>query len=143
MPSIPGAPSIAEVSLAVIAVAFVVVAIALIPVLRQIRRTARRGEAVLTSVNETLPDLLIETRIILESLRKAAGTLQELAGSIERLDRFVDTAARTAENVRESARQMAQDVIMPSVATAAGVLAALREGIQWIRPKREKGRDES
>jgi uncharacterized protein YoxC len=135
-------PSIAELSLAVIAAAFVVAVAALIPVLMQVRRTARQAESVLRSVNGTLPDLLAEAQTILTSLGQTTGTLRDVAASVERLDKLVDTAARTVENVRDSARQMAEDVIMPSVATAAGVFAALREGMQWIRPKSDTGRDD-
>jgi uncharacterized protein YoxC len=144
MPSVglSNSPSIAEISLAVIAVAFVVAVAVLIPVLLQIRRTARQAEGILRNVNGTLPDMLAEARAILTSLGDTSGTLRDVAASVERLDKLVDTAARTVENVRDSARQMAEDVIMPSVATAAGVFAALREGIQWIRPRPEKGRDD-
>lgn len=140
--SISGTLSIAEVSLAVIAVAIVVAVVALIPVLVQIRRTARQAEDVLQSVNGTLPALLSDVRTILAALGPTAETLRDVAASVERVDRLVDSAARTVESVRDSARQMAEEVIMPSMATAAGVFAALREGIQWIRPRSDRGRDD-
>jgi uncharacterized protein YoxC len=140
--NISGTLNIAEVSLAVIALAIVVAVVALIPVLVQIRRTARQAEDVLQSVNGTLPALLSDIRTILGALGPTAETLRDVAASVERVDRLVDSAARTVESVRDSARQMAEEFIMPSMATAAGVFAALREGIQWIRPRSDRGRED-
>ncbi len=135
-------PSIAEVSLAVIAAATLISVIALVPVLIQVRRTAARAEQVLASVDGTLPGLLTDLRTLVQKVDGTADTLRDLAASMDRLGRFVETAAHTVEGMHDAARQVAQDVVIPSVARAAGLLAVLREGMQWVRPRRDRGRDE-
>lgn len=136
MPS--AVPSIAEISLAVIAAATLVSVIALVPVLIQVRRTAARAEQVLASVDGTLPGLLTDLRALVRKIDATADTLRDLAESVDRLGRYAETAVHTFEGMGETARRMARDVIMPSVARAAGLLAAVREGMQWVRPRREK-----
>lgn len=123
--------SVAEVSLAVIALAIIVTVIALIPVFAQVRRTVKQAETVLVSLDGTLPALIAEVRTVIKTVDVTAESLRDLAGSLERLDRFVTSAVQTAEGV-----------VMPSVATAAGVIAALRESLQWVLHKRDRGRDD-
>jgi len=137
----PNSLSVAEVILAVIALAIVVTVVVLIPVLVQVRRTAKQAETVLVSLDGTLPALIAEVRTVIQTVDVTLGAIRELAGSLEQLDRFVTSAAQTVEGVRSSALRVAQDV-MPSVATAAGVIAALRESLQWVLHKHDRGRDE-
>ncbi len=128
-------PNVAEWSLGVIAAAFVVAVLFLIPALWQVRRTARQAERVLAGINDILPGLLGDLRDVVRKLGGAADTLQDVAAAMDRLGRLAGEAAQAVEHVR--------DVIMPSVTSAAGVFAALREGMQWMRPSRNRGRDES
>ncbi len=128
-------PNIAEWSLAVIAGAFVIAVIALVPALWQVRRTARQAEKVLAGIHGTLPGLLTDLHGVVRKLGGAADTLNDLASALDRLSHLAATAGQTMEHVRE--------MIVPSVASAAGLFAALREGVQWMRPSRNKGRDGS
>jgi len=130
-------PSVAETSLAVIAGAFLIAVIVLVPALIQVRRTAARAEEALGSINESLIDL----RAAVHKLDDTAGAVRDLAAALDHVVRFAETAARTVEGMRDTTRQMTRDVIMPSVASAAGLFAALWEGVQWMRPRRDKGRD--
>lgn len=127
--------NVAEWSLAAIAVAFLIAVIALLPALMQVRRTARQAEQMLVSINSALPGLLSDLRDVVRKLGEAAGTLQDLAAAMDRLGQLAAATGRAVEHVR--------DVIVPSVASAAGVVAALREGFQWMRSSRNRGRDES
>jgi methyl-accepting chemotaxis protein len=61
-----------------------------------------------------------------------------VARSVERLDQMAQQAVHTVDGVRAAARR----VVREALANAAGALAVLREGVQWIRPMREKGRNE-
>jgi len=124
---VSGMPSITEISLAVIAAATLLSVIALVPVLIQVRRTAARAERILASVDGSLPGLLTDLSALIRKLDRTADTVQDIAALMERVGRFAESAG---------------DVIMPSVARAVGVLSALREGMQWVRPRRDKGRDE-
>lgn len=127
-------PSIAEISLAVIALAVAIAVIALVPALNQVRRTASRAEEVLAGVSGILP----EVQTIVHKLDGTTDRLQQLADSVDRLDRFAVTTTRTMEGLRDVALQVARDMLVPSVANAAGLFAVLREGMQWIRPRRQQ-----
>jgi uncharacterized protein YoxC len=133
-------PGIIDVSLAVIAAASVVAVLVAIPVLLQIRRTAARAESLLAQVEETLPALLAELREATARAQRTMDAMDGLAESMERMDRLTAAAARSLELAGAVLRHMAADVVAPSVANAAGLLAVLREGIQWVWPRGERRR---
>ncbi|MHB8733498.1 MAG: hypothetical protein ACYDAB_17185 [bacterium] len=133
-------PSIADLSLAVIAAASVVAVLVAVPVLVQLRRTAARAESLLSQVERTLPALIAELR---EATAKAERTIDAMGGlaeTIERMDRLTTATARTVELAGAAMRYMAADVLGPSVANAAGLLTVLREGIQYLWPRRQRRR---
>lgn len=140
IPGLPGTLSIAELSLALIAAAFVIAVAALVPLLVQVRRTASRAERLLTSVDGQLPGLIQDVRALIFKLDRSVDPVRDLAKSLERFEKFINTAVDTMEKTRDTARQMTRDYILPSMANAAGVLALIREGAELIRPRRERGR---
>lgn len=140
IPGLPGTLSIAELSLALIAAAFVIAVAALVPVLVQVRRTASRAERLLTSVDGQLPGLIQDVRALIFKVDRTTDPVRDLAKSLERFEKFINTAVDTMEKTRDTARQMTRDYILPSMANAAGVLALIREGAELIRPRRERGR---
>lgn len=133
-------PSIAELSLAVIAAASVVAVLVSLPVLAQVRRTAARAESVLRQVESTLPALISELREAAAKAERTLDAMAGLAGTIERMDRLTTATARTMELAGAAMRYMASDVVGASVANAAGLLGALREGIQYLWPRRQRRR---
>lgn len=133
-------PGIIDVSLAVIAAASVLAVLVAIPVLLQIRRTAARAESLLAQVEETLPALLSDLREATAKAQRTMDAMDGLAESMERMDRLTTAAARSLELAGAVLRHMAADVVAPSVANAAGLLAVLREGIQWVWPRGERRR---
>ena len=143
IPALGGTLSVAELSLAVIAAAFVVAVIALVPVLAQLRRTASKAERLLSSVDGQLPGLIQDVRAMLFKIDRTTDAARDFAKSLERVEKFLNNAVDTVEKTRETARQMAREFVLPSVANAAGVLALIREGAELIRPKRERGRGQS
>lgn len=133
-------PGITDVSLAVIAAASVVAVLVAIPALVQIRRTAARAESLLTRVEATLPALLVELRQATARAERTMDAMGGLTETVEGMDRLTAAAMRTVELAGVALRHMAADVVAPSVANAAGLLAAVREGIQWVWPRRERRR---
>lgn len=131
-------PGIADVSLAVIAAASVVAVLIAIPALVQIRRTAARAESLLTQVESTLPVLLVELREATAKAERTMDAMDGLAGTVKRMDRLTAAATRTIELAGTAMRSVATDVVAPSVANAAGLLAVLREGIHWVWPQRQR-----
>jgi hypothetical protein len=53
------------------------------------------------------------------------------------VDRFSTTAVRMLDGVVELAARTVRDAIVPSLANMAGVLSAVRESVNWIRPRRD------
>lgn len=143
IPGLGGTLSIAELSLAVIAVAFVIAVIALVPVLIQLRRTAARAERLLTSVDGQVPGLIQDVRAVIFKIDRTTESARDFAKSLERVERVLNNAVDTVEKTRDTARQMAREYLLPSMANAAGVLALIREGAELIRPRRERGRGQS
>jgi predicted PurR-regulated permease PerM len=123
--------TIASVSLAVMAAAAVAAVLLAVPVLVQIRRTAARAESVLAYVEGTLPGLVAE-------LRQAAARSERALEAVERVDRLAAAAARTLQFTGAAMRRLAADVVAPSAANAAGLLAGLRAGIQWVWLRRHR-----
>ena len=133
MPSV----SVVDVSLVVIAAAFVVAVAALVPVLIQLRRTAIRAETALQAV----PGVLADLDVLIARLNKTTETVGSVAASVERLDGLAKSAVETAEGVLETFRVVARDVVVPSIASVAGLMSAVREGVTFGRVKRDTGRD--
>jgi uncharacterized protein YoxC len=133
--------TVADLSLAVIALACVVAVIALVPVLLQLRRTAMRAEAVLARVDVALPSVLRDLEALIKQLARATDTVSGLAASVERLEKLSTTAVHSMNGVLETVGRAARDVILPSLASVAGVVSMLREGVDWVRPRRDRRRD--
>ena len=131
-------PGIGDVSLAVIAVASVAAVLIAIPVLVQIRRTAARAESLLTQIESTLPALLVELREATARAERTMDAMDDLRATVERMDRLTVAATRTIELAGLAIRHMATDLLAPSVANAAGLLAVVREGIHWVWPRRQR-----
>jgi len=133
-------PGIVDVSLAVIAAASVVAVLVAIPALVQIRRTAARAESLLTQVESTLPALLVELRQATARAERTMDAMGGLTETVERMDRLTAAATRTVELAGVTLRHVTADVVAPSVANAAGLLAVVLEGIQRVWPRRERRR---
>ena len=133
-------PPIADLSLAVIAAASIVAVVVAVPVFMQLRRTAARAESLLSRVESTMPALITELREATAKAERTMDAMGSLAETIERMDRLTTATARTVELAGAAVRYMAADVVGPSVANAAGLLTALREGIQFLWPRRERRR---
>jgi len=129
--------SVTEVALLVIAAAFVVAVAALVPVLIHLRRVAVRAEVVLAAV----PGVLADLDVLIARLNRTTDTIGNVAASVERLDRLAKGAVETAEGVLETFRVVARDVVVPSIASVAGLVSAVREAVDWMRPRRKTGRD--
>ena len=127
-------PSIADVSLAVIAAASIVAVLASLPALAQVRRTAARAESVLSQIENTLPALIAELREATARMERTMDAVGGLTETVERMDRLTAAATRAIEVAGAAMRRAAA----PSVANAAGLLAAVREGIQLVWPRRER-----
>jgi uncharacterized protein YoxC len=124
--------TIADVSLAIIAATCVIAVGAFVIFLVSLRRVVARVDAMLALVHRALPGLLGDTREMLTRIDREI--LGELIRTLERVSALVGSGVSTIEHVQTTARRVAQDVILPPMATAAGLLSVIREGLQWFRP---------
>jgi hypothetical protein len=129
---------ILEISVAVIAAAAVAAAAAGIPALLEFRRTAARAEMLLAELERTLPALVIEARAVTARADRTLAAMDGILETMARMDRLTTAAARSLEGAGAIMRQMAAGTIVPTVSNAVGLLAALREGIQWIWARRDR-----
>ena len=124
--------TVATVSLAVIAATCVIAVGTFVVFLFYLWRLALRAEAVLQLVQESLPGLLVEARAILTRLDREV--LREVVRTVEHVSTAVETGVGVVTQVQSLARRLALGMLAPRVATAAGVLSAIREGLHWFRP---------
>ncbi len=60
--------------------------------------------------------------------------LGEVARTVTHVTTVVGSGISAVENAQSTARRITQGVILPQMASAIGLLAALRESLTWFRP---------
>lgn len=123
--------TVADVSLVIIAATCVISVVSFIVLGVLLWRVISRVEAMLTVIHEALPELVTDTRAILA--RVDGEIVGEVARAVHNVTSVVGTGVSTLEQVGSTARRAA-DVVLPPLATAVGLLAAIREGLAWFRP---------
>jgi hypothetical protein len=124
--------TVATVSLAVIAATCVISLAALVAFVVYLWRLLGRLEAMVRLVEEALPDLVRDARGILTRVDREV--LGEVVRTVEQVSAAVGSGLTVFGQVQTTARRLAQSLFVPRVATAAGVLSAIREGLNWFRP---------
>jgi uncharacterized protein YoxC len=130
--------TVATVSLVVIAATCIIAVVAFVVFLALLWRVVSRVEAILTLVQRALPGMVIDARRILTKVDQEI--LGEVVRNLERVSAVIGSGASTLEHMQRTVRRVAQDVILPPMATAAGLLSAIREGLQWFRPSGDGSR---
>lgn len=124
--------SVADVSLAIIAATCVIAVIVMLAILVIVWRIAIRIHALLSVANRTLPELIVSLQTVFGHVHEALGTIAKtharLLSGIDRLE--------------NATHHVIRDIIRPTAATGAGVLAALREGCRRVRPRSRTHRGE-
>jgi uncharacterized protein YoxC len=120
--------TVANVSLAIIAVTCVIAVGAFVVFLVYLWRVLARVESMLMLVHRSLPGLVTDTRSILTKIDR--DILGEVARTVTHVSSVVGTGVSAVEHVQSTARR----VILPQMATAIGLLSAIREGLNWFRP---------
>jgi len=124
--------TVANVSLAIIAATCIISAGAFIVFLVYLWRVLARVESMLMLIHRSLPGLVSDTRSILTKIDR--DILGELARTVTHVTSVVGTGVNAVEQVQSTARRVTQSVILPQMATAIGLLSAIREGLNWFRP---------
>jgi uncharacterized protein YoxC len=111
------------ISITVIAAAIVVVAIVLIPVILQIRRTAREAEKLLETARMQLVPLSHDLTVI---SREVSSILQSVHRQVDRVEEGIATVQGAAERLRDFEEAILIRVEEPLLELAALVRAVSR-----------------
>jgi uncharacterized protein YoxC len=113
------------ISVTVIAASIVVVAIVLIPVILQIRRTAREAEKLLDTVRMQIVPLSHDLTVI---SKEVSGILQSIHRQVDRVEEGIATVRDAAERLREFEETVLIRVEEPLLELAT-LLSAVSRGI--------------
>jgi uncharacterized protein YoxC len=111
------------ISITVIAAAVVVVAIVLIPVVLQIRRTAREAEKLMETARMQLVPLSHDVTVI---SREVSGILQSVHRQVDRVEEGIATVQGAAERLRDFEEAIITTVEHPLLELASLVRAVTR-----------------
>jgi uncharacterized protein YoxC len=113
------------ISVTVIAASIVVVAIVLVPVILQIRRTAREAEKLLDTVRMQIVPLSHDLTII---SKEVSGILQSIHRQVDRVEEGIATVRDAAERLREFEETVLTRVEEPLLELAT-LISAVSRGI--------------
>jgi uncharacterized protein YoxC len=118
------------ISVTVIAASIVVVAIVLIPVILQIRRTAREAEKLLESARMQVVPLSHDLTVISGEVN---GILQSVHRQVDRVEEGIATVQGGAERLRDFEEAILTRVEVPLFELATLVRAASRGILAFVR----------
>jgi uncharacterized protein YoxC len=113
------------ISVTVIAASIVVVAIVLIPVILQIRRTAREAEKLLDTVRMQIVPLSHDLTVI---SKEVSGILQSIHRQVDRVEEGIATVRDAAERLREFEETVLTRVEEPLLELAT-LISAVSRGV--------------
>jgi len=111
------------ISVTVVAASIVVVAIVLVPVILQIRRTAREAEKLLDTVRMQIVPLSHDLTII---SKEVSGILQSIHRQVDRVEEGIATVRDAAERLREFEETVLTRVEEPLLELATLIRAVSR-----------------
>ena len=100
----------------------------MIPVLVQLRRTARQTEDFLRLVELELRPALVDLKEVIRSLNRAS---DQVAGGMEKMGGTLEAIAEVGQTVRD-VNQLAQRVVFPRLLTSAALMTGLRVGLKTL-----------
>jgi uncharacterized protein YoxC len=111
----------------IVALLFVLVC-GMIPVLVQLRRTARQAEDFLRLVEPELRPTLIDLKEVIQSLNRAS---DQITGGMEKMGGTIETITEVGQTVRD-ANQLVQSIVFPKLITGAALMTGLRVGLRTL-----------
>ncbi len=125
----PTLAALTAISVTVIAVILVVVLLVFIPVLLQVRRTARETEKLVDSVRMQVIPISRDIGFISRDIR---GIIESIHRQVDRVEEGVETFRDMATHAKEFQNVIQQRIEQPLVQLAA-VMAGIRHGIEAMR----------
>lgn len=117
-----------EYALWAIVVLFFLLVCSMIPVLVQLRRTARQAEDFLRLVELELRPVLVEVKDVMRNLNRAS---DQVADGLGKMGGTLDAIAEAGQTVRD-VNQLAQQFVFPKLITGAAFTTGLRVGLRTL-----------
>lgn len=126
----------AEYALWSIVVLFLILVCGMIPVLVQVRRTARQAEDFLRLVELELRPALIELKEVIRGLNRVS---DQVNSGMEKMGGTLEAFAEVGQTVRDVNR-LAQRIVYPKLITGAVFMTGLRVGLKTLIARLVGGR---
>lgn len=124
----PTHATLITISVSVIAVILVLVLIALIPVLLQVRRTAKEAEKLIDSVRLQVSPISRDVSILARDVRNI---VQSIHRQVDRVEDGVETAHGMAVRLKAFQEEVCQKIEEPLLQVAA-ILGGVKHGIETV-----------
>lgn len=120
--------STVEYALWAIVALFFLLVCGMIPVLLQLRRTARQAEDFLRLVELELRPMLIEAKDVMRNLNRAS---DQVTDGLGKMGGTLDAVAEAGQTVRD-VNQLVQQFVFPKLITSAAFATGLRVGLKTL-----------
>lgn len=120
--------TILALSAAILAACALIALAVTIPLVRVMRRTASRVDAVLARYEQDLGPLLVQARQTLLEMQRGAARVEAVTGRLDRAILVLDQVSRLLSGVRVTVGR----TVTPPVATAAAVIEGVRQAVQYL-----------
>lgn len=120
--------TIAAWSLAALAAFAFITLLVVLPLVRDLRRAVSRIDAALARYEQDLGPLLAQARLTLVEMQRGAARVQSITGRLDRAVALLDQADRVLSGVRVTVGRS----VTPPVATAAALLAGVRQAVRYL-----------
>lgn len=117
-----------EYALWAIVILFVLLVCVLIPVLIQLRKTAKQAEDFLGLLDLELRPTLIEMKEVIGRLNRASS---QVTGGLDKMGGTFEAIAEVGQTVRD-VNQLAQQIVFPKLITSAALMTGLRVGLKTL-----------
>lgn len=119
----------------IIAGAFIVLVVFLIPVILQIKRTAKAAEDFLQTTQESLNPLLKRLQETVEKTNQVAGKLDESISNVQHLTKAVGETGEIIDDINSLTRQVAQSISVSTSSFGVALKTALSVLTQGLKKK--------
>ena len=120
--------STTEYALWAIVALFFLLVCGMIPMLVQLRRTARQAEDFFRLAELELRPMLIELKEVIRNLNRAS---EQVTGGLEKMGGTLEAIAEAGQTVRD-ANQLVQHFVVPKLITGAAFTTGLRVGLKTL-----------
>ena len=110
------------------ATCLIILTAVLVPALIQIKRSARKVEALLDSVNQDIPPLI---QSLADTSREVQTLLETIKNKVDKTDRVIETAKAAADTIFVTTSMM-KNSVTPFIAQIGGITAGIQTFFRYL-----------